>query len=277
MAVHRTNSRLFALPAPPAEVVRVAGTDYRLRRVFKHDFFAATCLYEAEGAGSRRIVVKLYRTQGLFGVPGRWLGRASRDHELGIYAALEGVVGVPRCLGAVGETGLAIEYIDAAPLDHYDKPPAGTFDHLRAILDAVHGRGVAYVDGNKRSNILVDSAGNVHLIDYQIAIRRREGWPAPPRWLAGKVVGYFQRKDIYHLYKHKRRLAPEELTGQEDALSRPRGGLHWLHRKLTKPYRALRRRYLRKRDQAGDLVSPTAELEDHYQPEKDAWKAARKD
>jgi len=278
MTAGRANSWLFALPAPPAKEVRVGGNDYRLRRVFKHDFFAATCLYEADGqAAPRRIVVKLYRTQRLFGVPGQWLGRANRDHELGIYAALEGVEGVPRCLGPVGETGLAVEYVDAIPLDHYDKPPAGTFDNLRAIIDAVHARGVAYVDGNKRSNILVDPEGTVHLIDYQIAVRRRDDWPAPLGWLIGRIVGYFQQQDLYNVYKHKRRLAPEELTEQEEAISRRRTRLLRIHRKLTKPYRSFRRRFLGKRYRAGKLVSPTAELEDHYQPEKESWRHTRED
>jgi len=79
-------------------------------------------------------------------------------------------------------------------------------------------------------------------------------------------------KDLYHLYKHKRRLAPDELTPEEDALSRKRSGVHLLHRKLTKPYRALRRGFLKKQFEKGSLESPTAALEDHHQPEKATWR-----
>jgi hypothetical protein len=72
--------------------------------------------------------------------------------------------------------------------------------------------------------------------------------------------------------KHKRRLAPNELAPEEEALSRRRTGLHALHRKLTKPWRALRRRFLRRQHASGRLKSPTAELEDHHQPEKATWR-----
>ena len=40
------NTQMFALPAGPSELLQVAGANYRLTRVFKHDFWAATCLYE---------------------------------------------------------------------------------------------------------------------------------------------------------------------------------------------------------------------------------------
>ncbi|GAG20312.1 unnamed protein product, partial [marine sediment metagenome] len=159
MPKRRYNTQLFALPAPPPREVCVGGVTYELVRVFKHDFFAATALYEAVGSTGvspiPEIVVKTYRTQPFFGLAMEWLGRFSREHEKAIYAALEGVAGVPRCLGCVGQTGLAIEYIKAVPLDHFDPVPAGYFDRMRQILDAVHARGVAYVDANKLSNMLV--------------------------------------------------------------------------------------------------------------------------
>jgi hypothetical protein len=217
------------------------------------------------------LVVKFGREQSFCGFPLAWLGEWNRNHEEAIYARLAGVRGVPRWGGRVGAYGYAIEYIDGLPLDHYEHPPARFFDGLREIFDTLHARGVAYGDANKRSNILVGPGGQPYLIDYQISIRTRADLP-----LIGAAIGvavrYLCRKDLYHLYKHKRRLAPEELTPEEDALSRDRGGLHLLHRKLTKPYRALRRRFLHKQYQKGQLVSPTAQLEDHVQPEKETWR-----
>ncbi|MDY7009972.1 MAG: hypothetical protein SVV80_04385 [Planctomycetota bacterium] len=310
-----SNTQLFALPAPPAAEIRVGGVAYRLLRVFKHDFFAATAMYEAIGStGSLpvwvspvapsgttsvplvdscgmpsasgtgetpvppvipKIVVKTYRAQPFFGLAMDWLGRFSREHEKAIYEALEGAAGVPRFLGCVGPTGLAVEYIDAVPLDHLDKPPAGYFDRMRQILDAVHARGVAYVDANKLSNMLVSHDGSAHLIDFQIAIRRRDDWPWPMRAIAASLVRYLQGKDIYHLCKQKRRLAPDELTDEEEKISRRRGMWHRLHRKITKPYRAVRRDFLRRRYRAGKMESPSAELEDHHQPEKQTWRAEK--
>ena len=281
------NAEMFALTQPPAERLVLGGAAYRLVRVFKHDFWAATCLYElvsssrepgASGqrlarsvAAFPRIVVKMGRTQPLWGLPMAWYGRWLADHEQDIYMALAGIDGVPRWAGRLSDTAYAIEYIDARPLDHVERPPAGFFDRLRVIFDAIHARGVAYGDANKRSNILVTDDGRPFLIDYQISIRRRDGWPWPLRPILAAAVAYLQAKDIYHLYKHKRRLAADELRPEEEELSRRRGGLHGLHRRLAKPYRALRRRVLQTQYQAG-MRSPTEKLEDHYQPEKETWR-----
>jgi len=267
------NTQMFALPKPPPETVKVAGCAYRLVHVFKHDFFAATCLYEAIApAEIPRIVVKFSRTQPFCGVPLDWLGRLMRRHEEDIYRALADIEGVPRRVGRVDEASYAIEYVDAAPLDHLDVPPPGFFDRLLGVFGAIHARGVAYSDANKRSNILADAAGRPFLVDYQIAFRRRDDWPWPVRPLLALAVRYVQRSDIYHVYKHKRRLSPHEMTATERDLSRRRGLLHTLHRKLTTPWRRFRRRFLRKQYQAGRLESPTADLEDHPQPEKATWR-----
>ncbi len=273
--------QMFALPdAPPAELV-VAGAVYTLTRVFKHDFWAATCLYETSaefGVRSAKeiafpnIVVKFSRAQPFCGLPLEWTGRMLADHEAAIYNALKGVAGIPRFVGRISPTCYAIEYVEARPLDHLETIPPGLFDRLRAIFDAIHARGVAYGDANKKSNILVTAADKPVVIDFQISLRRRDDWPWPMRSLMRRVVAYLQAKDLYHLYKHKRRLAPSELTQAEDALSRKRGGLHGLHRTLTKPYRSLRRGFLQKQHEKGRLESPTANLEDHHQPEKATWR-----
>lgn len=289
MANRRANTQMFALSSPPPDQVQVGSGRYRLVRVFKHDFFAATCLYEpiAEtgqaqatgggGAGPQPrplspIVVKFGRVQAFCGLPMAWYGRMMRRHEEGIYRTIAGVPGVPPWIACIDDATYAIGYIDALPLDHFDSPPPGLFDRLKLIIDAIHARGVAYCDANKRSNILIDPAGNAYLVDYQIAFRRRDELPWPLRSLVAAAVRYVQRSDMYHLYKHKRRLAPDELRPEERELSRRRGLLHTIHRKLTDPWRALRRKFLRKQHASGQLVSPTAAMEDHHQPEKATWR-----
>lgn len=268
-----SNTQMFALSAAPPASITLGGAQYALALVFKHDFFAATCLYErTAGEGLAKIVVKLGRTQPFCGLPMDWLGVFMRRHEQAIYACLTGVPGVPRWAGVLGEAAYAIEYIDGRPLDHLDAPPPGFFDRLRRIFDDVHARGVGYCDANKRSNILVTAAGEPFLVDYQLSIRRRDDLPWPLRQIARAMVAYVADKDIYHLYKHKRRLSPAELTPEEDALSRRRGGAHGVHRKLAKHWRTVRRWFLRKQYEEGKLVSPTARLEDHNQPEKETWR-----
>ena len=272
------NTQMFALRRSPPAALEVAARCYRLVRVFKHDFYAATCLYETTDAGARfpRVVVKFGRRQGFCGLPLDWYGRWLCRHERGIYAALAGVEGVPRWAGCVDESTFAIEYVEARPLDHLPAPPPGFFDRLLDLMGHIHARGVAYCDANKRSNILVRPDGRCVLVDYQIAFRRPDDWPWPLRAIAAWAVRYLQRGDIYHLYKHKRRLAPQEMTDLELAASRRRGWLHRLHRKLTKPYRTLRRRFLHEQYTSGRLESPSADLEDHHQPEKDTWRTSNR-
>ncbi|MBN1553134.1 MAG: hypothetical protein JXA11_00190 [Phycisphaerae bacterium] len=274
MSKKSRNMQMFALPDPPPEELSIAGKVYRLTRVFKHDFWAATCLYESDAASATfpKIVVKFSRSHGFCGLPLKWTGKLLADHEEAIYTTLSGLTGVPRWVERLSATCYAIEYIDAKPLDHLETIPPGLFDRLRTVFDAIHARGVAYGDANKKSNILVSDDGKPTLIDFQISLRRRDDWPWPTRNLLRRVVAYLQAKDLYHLYKHKRRLAPEELTEEENALSRKRTGLHALHRKLTKPYRSLRRGFLQRQHTKGRLQSPTAGLEDHHQPEKATWR-----
>lgn len=180
---------------------------------------------------------------------------------------MSGMSGVPTFIGKLSPTCFAMEFIDGKPLDHHEKPPVGFFDKLREIFGQMHARGIAYVDANKRSNIIVRPDGTPVVIDFQISLRKKSStmilWP---------FIKYMQSKDIYHMLKHKRRMSPEELTEEELLLSTKRSGLHWLHRKLTKPYRALRRGYLNKKFREGQLISPTADLETHHQPEKDSWR-----
>jgi len=269
------NVQLFALREPPPETLILRARRYRLVRVFKHDFFAATCLYEAAEpaeADIPRIVVKFGRTQELWGFPLNWYGRWICSHEQDIYRHLANLPGVPRWVGCVDDTTYAIEYIDAQPLDHFDTAPPGFFDRLAEIFRLMHARGVAYCDANKQSNILVDELGRPFVIDFQISIHRRDNWPWPLCAISAMIVRKAQRADMYHLYKHKRRLAPGELTGEEDAFSRRRGRVHVLHRKLSARWRDMRRWFLRRQYKAGRLESPTANLEDHRQPEKDAWR-----
>ncbi len=269
---------MFALPSAPPDQLTIGGAPYRLARVLKHDFLAATCLYAAaapppEGRAAKA-VVKFGRTQDFCGLPLGWLGAFLVAREEGIYQALARLEGVPRWLGRPGQGVFAVEYIDGQPLDRV-APPPGFFDALRRLLEAVHARGVAYGDANKRSNILIDRSGRPWLVDFQISLRRRDELPWPIGGLLRRVVEYVSAKDLYHVSKHKRRMAPAELTAEEEALSRRRSRLHKLHRFLAKPYRRLRRRFLNWQYRTGRLVSPTAEMEDET-PEQATWRLRRR-
>jgi len=273
MTQRRHNTQLFALPEPPPDHLTVGGREYRLAKVFKHDFFAATALYEADDAPDR-LVVKFGRVQNFCGLPGAWLGRALRAREQHFHRRADGIDGIQRWVVQLSDTAYALAYIEGRTLDTFESPPqpGEFFDALRAMLDALHARQAAYGDLNKRSNILVTPEGRPGLIDFQISVVHDPHAHRLWRWLSRRWVAYLQRMDLYHLYKHKRRMAREHLRPEEEALSRRRGRIIWLHRRLVTPIRRLRRAFLTRRHRAGKLVSPSAHLEDHHQPEKATWR-----
>ena len=57
----------------PPERFTLAGTQYRRLAVLKHDFFAATALYQADDGP--KAILKLGRTKELLALPLDWLGR----------------------------------------------------------------------------------------------------------------------------------------------------------------------------------------------------------
>ena len=272
----RTNTQLFALGRPPPAQVVVHGRRHELAKVFKHDFFAATALYVAaeRGDGPDRLVVKFGREQGFCGLGGRWLGRLLLRREQRFHRRADGVVGIQRWVARLSETSYALEYVEGRTLDTFGAPPGGAtfFDALRATLTALHARGAAYCDLNKRSNIVVTPDGQPVLIDFQVAVACDERASPLRRWWLRKWVLYLQRMDLYHLYKHKRRMIAGHTTPQEQAISRRRGRLIRVHRTLTTPLRRLRRAFLTRQHRKGRLVSPSAKLEDHNQPEKATWR-----
>ncbi len=275
MVSRGTCKQLFARAEGCPDRVTVRGRPYRLVGVFKHDFFAATALYTAaaEGVTPERVVVKFGRRQGFCGLPLAWVGRHLARREREVHRRIDGIEGIQRWVGRVSDTAFALEYLPGRPLDAVDPPPPPAFfDALRDLMEAVHAHGVAHADLNKRSNILVTPDDKPALIDFQIcAFRPRRAW-WPWRALARRIVAYLQRMDLYHLYKHKGRLAPEAMRQGERAIAdRPRGLLQ-VHRAIATPVRKARRRLLTRLHRAGRLESPTAPLEPDEQPEKATWR-----
>jgi hypothetical protein len=209
-------------------------------RTYKHDFFAATGLYEGD---NKKVVLKIGRVAPVLGIPLRWIGRILANHEARLYQIAQGVTGVPKFTGCFGPTGFAHEYVEGHPLAKEDALPDDFFPRLSALLDELHRREVAYVDLEKRENILFGNDGLPYLIDFQIS------WHLPPN--RGGRAGIFrliremlQRSDRYHLYKHWRRMRPDQLEGADVArLARPPIWIRW-HRVVFRPLTLLRRQIL---------------------------------
>lgn len=231
------------------ERIVIDGVTHERIQVVKHDFFAATGFYQ--DAMGRRAVLKIGRTTEFLGVPLLWLGRYLCRRELRFYHACRDLPNVPQILSTYGQTGFVHHYVDGQPLSKHAQIPDTFFDELHALFLTLYERGIAYVDTNKPENILIGSDGRPHLIDFQISFGLHDwGDNRITRWL----LNHFHKADIYHLFKHKRRLRPDQLRPGEAELGERRGLLIDLHRLITKPYFLLRRQTMKRLKRSGHIV-----------------------
>ena len=229
---------------PPAEV-EIAGEIFRLRETLKHDSWAATGIY---ASATRQALCKFNRVQPILGLPMRWLGRRLAAREASFMDRLAGITGIPVSLGPVSCGGRVLrnavsrQWIAGHALAAGELVDSRFFPEFRGLLAAVHARGVAHVDLHKRENILVDSRGRPHLIDFQISFAVPRG--RLPAFLLGGLLRVLQRCDDYHLLKHELKHRPEDcgVTVRELARLRP----WWIraHRSVAVPFRHVRRRLL---------------------------------
>lgn len=208
-------------------------------QTFKHDFFAATGLYEGP---SGKVVVKIGRQAWAFVIPLKFIGKFLARRESRLLRAVAGLEGIPVCLGEVLGTGLVRRFVEGAPVAKNDSLDNDFFPRLSSLLDQIHKRNMAYVDLEKRENILRGEDGRPYLIDFQISYKV-EGWLGKS-WPAKWMLGILQRSDRYHLMKHWRRLRPDQLD--EATLAACDKPPFWIagHRLIFRPITLLRRRIL---------------------------------
>jgi hypothetical protein len=246
----RPPASLFAMgnAEAPAEVSVDPGVGFRFVKLFKHDFFAMTALYEnaeAATAADRFAVLKVQRTYPFYGFPMCWLGRIVARREILIYQKLQGVRGIPRFLGRVGATGFLHEFIPGTDLHAGQKLTPSFFEDLSALFTEIHARHVAYIDANKRENILHGEDGRPWLIDFQISFFYDPcGWNPVKRWWLRR----FFRADWYHYAKHKVRLLPSACSAADFENAKRPGKLHRVHRFFARPIIRIRRKMLAKYD-----------------------------
>lgn len=228
--------------------IETGGGLYRHLKTYKHDFFAATGLYEGSAG---RAILKLGRVSRLLGLPTAWIGVWLSRRERRIYDAVDDLEGVPRCLGSWSRTGFLHAFVPGHPLQRQERVADDFFPRLEALIDALHARGLAYADLEKRENILVGDDGNPYLIDFQISWywpeQRHQGRPWwIPGFLGRLILRRLQQADRYHLLKHRRRHRPDTLTDEQIRASYEVGFWITLHRWFFRPLTLIRRAMLKK-------------------------------
>lgn len=229
----------------PPTAVEIENVVCVLKAVFKHDFWAATALYEGPiGA----VVCKFHRSRRVGIVPMGWLGRWMAARERWFLSRFHDVAGVPGPVLRVTLNGrpvanaVARPYVPGHPIGRAERLPRAFFTRLEHLLRQIHLRNAAYVDLNKRENVLVADDGQPYLFDFQIsfAVRRSHGSLDPLMWL----LRLLQRSDLYHLQKL---IAKHSLPDNDGAPCFDKPAPPWwirLHRCIAVPFRELRRRLL---------------------------------
>ncbi|RJP38614.1 MAG: hypothetical protein C4547_04355 [Phycisphaerales bacterium] len=228
----------------PPPSIAVEGWEFVLERVFKNDFFAVTCLYAGDAG---RVVLKLNRQAPMFGLPLSWIGRWLAAREARIFRHVQGIDGVPRFLGCYGPTGILHEFIPGHAMRRGERVGDDFHPRLRSAIDAMHDRGVAYVDLEKCENVVVGDDGRPYLVDFQIS------WHWPRRWGGDgwplrTIRRRLQAGDRYHLVKLQRRTRPDQLTPEQRQASYRRPWYVCLHNGVTRPAKLFRRRLLDRLD-----------------------------
>jgi hypothetical protein len=253
----------------PPEHVSIRGSVYDRINILKHDSWAATAIY-ATPSGERAIC-KFNRTQSVFGIPMRWLGRILATREAGFLKRLADIELVPDDLGHVTADGrvlpnaIARAYVDGEAFTVKEQINAKFFEELRTLLAAVHAHDMAYVDLHKRENIIVSLDCRPYLIDFQVSLGLSQSWLGRSG-LARFIVAKLQEMDIYHFNKHLTRCLPETLTPEQLAEFQQLPALVRYHRKIAAPLRSVRRALLvrMKVRQGEGLASSELEAEDAF-------------
>ena len=157
---------------------RLAGVE-PVRRIAGRNSTKADVLFF--DLGDQRVAVKSYAPRGALvrNTLGRWLIR----REAAAYEAAAEVAALPAFLGRLSPYVLATEWVDAEPLKAKEGAllDDALFDRLAAILDELHGRGVALADLHHR-DVLLTEDGSLYLVDLATA------------WVLGSRPDFIRRR-----------------------------------------------------------------------------------
>ena len=170
-----------------------------------------TLLY-ADPSGPR-YVIKVPHGRGLR----RWLSTLMLRHEARVYARIEGLSGFARCYGLLRNQYLVLQYVageSARSVRFVDRE--NFFAELLACIQALHSRGIAHSDLQKKDNLLVVAGRHPILLDLGAAVIRKNGFAPFNAW----HFQFARRLDFNQYIKLKYRKRYEQMSEADRALFR---------------------------------------------------------
>jgi len=129
-----------------------------------------TLLYADAGV---RLVIKAPTGRGL----AKWISMFMLRHEARVYQRLAGFDAAPRCYGLLRGRYLVLQYIDGISMRHAEIVDRDAFfAELLGHLQALHARGVAHSDLQKKENLLVVDGRHPRLLDFGAAVIFKPGF-----------------------------------------------------------------------------------------------------
>jgi serine/threonine protein kinase len=131
---------------------------------------AQTLLYDDN---DRRLVIKTPAGRG----PRRWLSTLMLRHEARVYERLSGLPSVPGSHGLLRGKYLVLDYVDGEPARYAGiAEREAFFAELLACIQALHARGIAHSDLQKKDNLFVVGGRHPCLLDFGAAVIRKPGF-----------------------------------------------------------------------------------------------------
>ncbi len=144
----------------------------------------------------RSLIIKTAMGRG----PMLWLRQKTLRREYQAYRQLQGLAGIPQCLGFLEHRYLLLEQVRGQPYrDSEIKDREQFFDHLLKILQAIHARGVAHGDLKSKGNLLVTDQQQPCVIDFGTSFRQKSVFHPINNWFFRTA----RRLDLNAWVKHK--------------------------------------------------------------------------
>ncbi len=142
------------------------------------------------------------------------IGRFLIWRERKAYRRLKGLEGIPALYRTINGLALVIEEIPGKNLESIKdlkQLPAHFFMDLTALIERIHGRGLAHCDLKRAPNIILGNDGRPYIVDWSSSISEREFRFFPFHLIYRR----FTRDDIDAVIKIRLKYCPECVSPEE--------------------------------------------------------------